>query len=159
MKPGNQDMPEATREMRVGLPTDKTLANKPTVKLGPWYLLTGLILGLILGLVYAWLVDPVIYENTEPASLKASFKESYRIIIAQTFEKTGDLQRAADRLALLEDPDSVYALGAQAQQALANGQPEEAHALALLASALQGPAEIEPVPIPTRTLPINTPTP
>ncbi|MFW5714158.1 MAG: cellulose-binding protein, partial [Brevefilum sp.] len=63
--------------------------------------------------------------------------------------------------------DPVFALGAQAQQSLAEGQTEEAHALALLASALQGGGSVPadpmptgtPSPVPTRTLPVNTPTP
>ena len=168
MRPANQDPPEATRKLRVAPLTERpatTSEQKPEEKRGSWYLLTGLILGLLCGLVYAWLVDPAIYENTDPASLAPSFKDNYRSLIAQTYEETGNLNRAVSRLALLEDPDPVYALGAQAQQALAEGQPEEAHALALLAAALQGLNQAgrertePPSPVPTRTLPVNTPTP
>ncbi len=158
---------QATRELRLQPPPREPQPPAPEGKRGPWYLLTGLILGLIFGLVYAWLVDPVVYQNTHPASLKDSFKDGYRSAIAQAYAKTGNLDRAVSRLALLEDPDPVYTLGAQAQQALVAGLPEEAHALALLASALQGGELMEaaPVPtstlppVPTRTLPVSTPTP
>lgn len=167
MRPANQDMPEATRKLRAQPPTRDPAAHSPGEKRGAWYLLTGVILGLIFGLAYAWLVDPVMYENTTPASLAESYKDIYRSMIAQTYEETGNLARAASRLALLEDSDPVYALGAQAQQALAEGQPEEAHALALLASALGSDAPVQaeslptgtPLTIPTQTLPIHTPTP
>ena len=163
MSPENQ----ATRKLRVQPAPSEPTAHPPEPKRGSWYLLTGLILGLVFGLLYAWLVNPVVYHNTHPASLKGSFKDGYRSNIAQAYAETGNLDRAVNRLALLEDPDPVYALGGQAQQALAEGQPEEAHALAMLASTLQGAASIEAVPIPTatlppvptRTLPVYTPTP
>ena len=93
--------------------------------------------------------------------------DSYRRPIPHPYTLSGNFDRSVSRLALLEDPDPVYALGAQAQQALAEGQPEEARALALLASALQGGGSMEaPLiptatlpPVPTRTLPVSTPTP
>lgn len=148
---------------------------KPVRKSSPLYLLTGLILGLILGLVYAWVINPVIYESTLPANLGEADKDVYRSMIAQVYEATGNLERASLRLALLEDPDPVYALGAQAQRALAEGGESEAHALALLASALQSrqppqdtstetqsPASTPTNPpsgVPTHTLPIPTTTP
>ena len=167
MKAPNQNLPEATRELHVPPPPIEPIPQDPEPSRGSWYLLTGIVLGLIFGLVYAWLVNPVVYHDTHPASMKDSFKDSYRRTIAQAYAETGNLDRAVSRLALLKDPDPVYALGAQAQQALAEGQPEEARALALLASALQdrGSMEVEPIPtatlppIPTRTLPVNTSTP
>jgi hypothetical protein len=142
-------------------------------KRSPWYLLTGAVLGLILGLVYAWLINPVVYESSTPGTLGEADKDVYRLMIAQVYEATGDLGRASLRLTVLEDPDPVYALGAQAQRALAAGREGEAHALALLASALQGPPvqqEISPQPpgptptdpppgLPTHTLPVPTATP
>jgi hypothetical protein len=158
---------QSTRKLRVQSDPSEPNAHVPEPKQGSWYLLTGLVLGLAFGLVYAWLVNPAIYQHVTPASLAPTFKDSYRSLIAQTYAATGNLERATHRLALLEDPNPVFALGAQAQQALADGQAEEAHALALLASALQGDATMEagPIPtatlppVPTRTLPINTPTP
>lgn len=144
-------------------------------KRSPLYLLTGLFLGLILGLVYAWVINPVVYEDTTPASLGKANRDFYRSTIAQVYAVTGDLERAFLRLSLLEDPDPVYALGEQAQRALADGQDAEARSLALLASALQGlPQFQQPTPAstplqqtatdsqpltPTHTLPIPTTSP
>jgi len=79
---------------------------------------------------------------------------------------TGDLDRAISRLNLLENDDIVFALGAQAQRALADGHEKEAQALAVLASAIQSghssgesiptlitPSEaLEEPAIPTKTL-------
>jgi hypothetical protein len=158
-------MLDDTRETRITPPE--------RAKRSPWYLLTGAVLGLILGLVYAWLINPVVYESSTPGTLGEADKDFYRAMIAQVYDVTGDLGRASLRLALLEDPDPVFALGAQAQRALAAGREGDAHALALLASALQGPPvqqEINPQPpeptptdpppgIPTHTLPAPTATP
>ena len=101
-----------------------------------WYLLIGVIMGLILGLVYAWWVNPVVYETTLPASLRTEDKEIYRSLIAQVYAISGNLERAALRLEVLQDEDSFFTLGEQAQQAVADGRFEEAHDLALLASTL-----------------------
>ncbi len=126
-------------------------------KRGSWYLLTGLIIGLIFGLDYALLVNPVIYTHSTPATLQEEDKDSYRILIAQVYSATGDLDRAQLRLALLDDENPVYALGAQAQRSVAEGNTTEARALALLASALQSTVTTATTePISTQTLPIIT---
>jgi hypothetical protein len=124
-------------------------------KRSSWYLLTGLIIGLILGLVYSWWINPVKYNDTSPATLKETYKNHYRSIIAQVYSETEDLTRAKSRLALLRDEDPILELGAQAQRILAQGGPEaEARALALLAAALQTaqtPTPGQPQPLPTLT--------
>jgi hypothetical protein len=150
----------------------RTSPEEPAGNRGGWYLLTGLVLGLILGLVYAWVIDPVVYENTLPGDLAAEHKDTYCCMIAQAYAATGNLERAALRLDILDDEDPYYALGAQAQCALAEGRSEEARALALLASAIKSyQADSEdllstpPLPtatqniLPTYTLPIATSTP
>lgn len=158
-------MNEATRELRLA-----PEPVEPVEKKGHWYLLTGVTLGLILGLFYAWIINPVIYENTMPASLNHAYKDTYRRTIAEVFSATGNLERAEQRLALLEDEDVVFVLGAQAQQALAKGNTSQAHTLALLASALQSGESAQPLPdeptaqppenaVPTQTLPALTPVP
>lgn len=108
---------------------------------GPWYLLTGLIIGVVFGVLYAWLVSPVEYVDTPPASLRADFKDQYRQMIALAYQANSDLNRASVRLSLLQDASPAAALAAQAQQARAQGvSPQEAAALAELASALGQPA-------------------
>ena len=130
----------------------------------PWYLLTGLVLGFILGLVYAWLIDPAVYPNSVPASLQGSYKDTYRLTVAQVYAATGNLDRAQRRIALLEDDDPIFTLGAQAQRQLAAGYPDDARALALLAVALEnGNSGTAPTAtqdlVPTQTLPMPSPTP
>jgi hypothetical protein len=104
---------------------------------GPWFLVTGLILGVALGLVYAWVISPVRYKETAPASLQAGYKDAYRSLIAAAFAGNGDVRRAQTRLALLNDSDPARALAAQAQQMIAQGGAvQEARQMALLAAAL-----------------------
>ena len=149
----NRENLDQTQEIQIPeLPSER--------KRGNWYLLTGVIVGLIIGLVYAWVSNPVIYTHSTPATLQEEDKDSYRGLIAQVYAVTGDFDRAQLRLALLEDDTPVYTLGAQAQRCLAEGNPAEARALALLASALQSASPTATTnPVPTQTLPHNTPTP
>jgi hypothetical protein len=113
---------------------------------GPWYLLTGLVIGIVLGLVYAWRINPVVYENTSPVSMRVDYKDRYRALIAAAFAADGNLARAQARLKLLADEDPARAVAIQAQRALAENQPEaEARALGLLAEALS-PGSLPPQP-------------
>jgi|GEM_PF-365508 len=158
-------MIDQTREIRI----------KPQheIKRDHWYLLSGLVLGIVAGLIFTWLLFPVVYEDTSPDTLAEDYKEIYRRTIAEVYVVTGDLDRAISRLNLLENDDIVFALGAQAQRALADGHEKEAQALAVLASAIQSgqsaggsttpqiiPSKIPNEPtLPTQTLPELTPNP
>lgn len=104
----------------------------------PWYLLTGLVIGLAMGLLTAWVLAPVAYADTAPASLRADFQDGFRELIAGAFVATGDLGRAQARLALLGDPDPARTLAMQAQRMLAEGGPTgTARSLGLLAAAIE----------------------
>jgi hypothetical protein len=130
---------------------------------GPWYLLTGLLIGLIAGIVYARLIEPVQYIDVTPNLLSAEAKDTYRVMIAMAFEVDGNLGRARQRLALLNDSSPAQALSDQAQR-MANLGGSEGKALALLADAYnpRPTAQITPTigdatPVPT-DLPTSTPT-
>ncbi len=119
---------------------------------GRWYLLTGLLIGLTLGLLIAWVISPVQYVDTAPASLRADFKDQYRSMIASAYLATGELGRAQSRLSLLGDADPRQALTLQAQQALSVGDPNgSAYALARLADALKQPPVGGQIPNDTTT--------
>lgn len=132
---------------------------------GPWYLLTGLLIGIALGLGFAWLVSPVEYINTSPASLRADFKDQYRALVAVSYLASGNAERARKRLAELKDGDFVGNLTVQAQEWKALGHPEsESKALGLLAAnLLQGPTPTSDLsavsPPPTTPSPDLSPTP
>jgi hypothetical protein len=128
-----------------------------------WYLLTGLLLGLGLGLVYAWVLSPVRFVDTSPASLRSDFKDQYRLLIAITYQDSGDLTRARSRLALLGDPDPVTTLTNQAQRLLLAGDTtNSASPLAILAQAIQqnqaATSSPEPTGLSLTTPPSTNPT-
>ena len=87
----------------------------------PWEILLALLIGLGLGLVYAWMLAPLKISDADPGTLRSDFKDQYRSAIAAAYAATGNLPRAQARLNLLQDPDPVTALNAQAQRMLARG--------------------------------------
>ncbi len=127
---------------------------------GPWYLFTGLVLGILAGLAYAWLISPLQYTNTSPASLRGDFKDQYRALIAVAYLSNGDFARARARLDLLEDPEPVSALALQAELAQSQGRPaSEITALQSLSLAMSG-SPLAPTPLPTTSVtPTREPSP
>lgn len=103
----------------------------------PWDILLALLFGFGLGLTYSWVISPTRVIDSEPAALRADFKDHYRSTIAASYASTGNLPRTQARLSLLGDAEPIEALNAQAQRMLASGQPlKEADQAAALASAL-----------------------
>lgn len=125
-----------------------------------WFpLVAGALLGLAIALFYAWNVNPVAYVNSDPASLRQSYREEYMALIALAYASTGDLDRAQDRLALFDLEDPEQELAALAQKHLANSEnPEQAQAFALLAAELEESRETAS-PRPSSTQPLSRVTP
>ncbi|MGC8856480.1 MAG: hypothetical protein ACP5QU_06755 [Anaerolineae bacterium] len=130
-------------------------------------ILLALLAGLGLGLLYSWVISPVRYVDTTPASLRADFKDRFRTLIAAAYAASRNLDRARARLSTLGDSDPVQALSAQAQRMLAAGESFPAiQQVARLASDLQNAADVTPLasltsPPPARPSPLptlNTPT-
>lgn len=111
-------------------------------------LLLALLLGLGAGLAYAWVISPRGLTDSNPALLRADFKDQFRSAIAASYAATGNLPRAQARLALLGDEEPVTALNAQAQRIVASGNFAGADQLAALALALNAGADV-PQPVAT----------
>lgn len=113
-------------------------------------LLLALLLGLGAGLAYTWVIAPRGLTDSNPALLRAEFKDQFRSAIAASYSATGNLPRAEARLAQLGDEDSVEALNAQAQRIIASGNFAGADQLAALALALDPGADVpQPTAPPT----------
>ncbi len=127
----------------------------------PWEVIPVLAIGFGLGLLYAWMVAPVRYINTEPNTLRSDFKDQYRILIAASYASTHDLARAKSRLALLGDNNPVQALSAEAQRMVSEHQPSNAiQQVAMLAADLQsGTVQFPSTAVAEATLSIEAPTP
>jgi len=77
-----------------------------------WLLfILSIIIGAGLGLYYGWVISPVEYVDTTPATLRADYRTDYTLMIAETFHNEQDAEAAARRLALLgsEPPASLVA--------------------------------------------------
>jgi len=121
--------------------------------------LAGLAIGLGLALLYTWVISPVQYVDTAPNSLRADYRTAYSQLAARAFAVDGDLGRARTRLALLGLSDPARAVTALIQ-AQAGSDPAGAHALAALASALQGTPVATAPPADTAIAAVSaTPTP
>lgn len=120
----------------------------------PWLWFAALVAGFGLGLFYAWIISPVRYFDTTPDTLRADFKDQFRVAIAASYAADRNLDRARARLALLgDDADLIQTLTAQAQRMLAAGEPIEAiQQVALLATDLKtGAASLPPAAATTET--------
>jgi hypothetical protein len=118
----------------------------------------GLIAGLIVGLGYTWLISPVKYVNTAPASLRADYKTQYIQLVAGAFAIDGEVTRAQARLAVLGDANINQTVSALAQQlAASESDPAMVRSLTALAQALS--TEPTPAPSPTNLELTATPAP
>lgn len=81
------------------------------------------IVGVALGLAIAWLAPPLQFWNADPASLRQSVKDDYVRLISASYELSGNLPLAKQRLdqLTLSDPARTFnELVAQEKQTLGN---------------------------------------
>lgn len=110
------------------------------------------VVGLSLGLTYAWLVDPVEYYDADPADLRTDLREDYLILVAMSYDLTGDLARAQARLTTLGEAGTPRVVASLADRLYWAGSDAEAvRALALLAHALGAQSEAAVAHFPTNT--------
>lgn len=131
-------------------------------------LLLGLLLGLGGGLFYAWLINPIVYINAEPAQMSADYQEEYIFLVSQSYAYTGDWEQTEQRLAALEARDVPQRVALLFERYLREGEPAESvRNLANLTRRLGGDnpalALFNPTPEPplltaTPTRPFATPT-
>ncbi len=69
--------------------------------------LVAILIGIGLGLIYGWLINPVEYVDTSPATLRIDYKTDYVLMVAESFQKEGDLALVAYRLALLGETPTI----------------------------------------------------
>src|SRR3970040_228963 len=81
----------------------------------------GLVIGLGLGLLYTWVISPVKYVDTSPATLRADYRAEYLQLVARAWVVDGDADRARARIAALGVSDAARAVTAFSQQFAASG--------------------------------------
>lgn len=121
----------------------------------PWWILNAIfavLIGLGAGLAYAWTISPENFTDSNPALLRADFKDRFRSAIAAAYSATGNLPRAEARLELLGDNTPTESLNAQAQRAIASGDFVQADQLAALSAALENGVNVT---IPITSTPVS----
>lgn len=118
------------------------------------------VLGLVLGLVVlGWWLWPVQWTNADPADLRPSHKETYLQMVAEAYERTGNVEAARARLEALKRPGQTDAdlsamLSDAIQAQLEASKPMEAMRLQGLLLAMGLPPA--PTPAPTPVQPATT---
>ncbi len=99
-----------------------------------------LALGAAAGLYLGWVVTPVDYIDTAPASLHPAYKDDYTLMVATVYAADGDLEAARARLASLGYADPGAAVTATFQRLQKAGYPAaDLERLASLAKVLGAP--------------------
>lgn len=63
--------------------------------------LIALALGAAGGLLYGWVIDPVKYVDTTPNSLRIDYKSDFVLMVAEIYQKDGNMPTAIRQLSLL----------------------------------------------------------
>jgi hypothetical protein len=72
------------------------------------------LLGAAAGIFYGWVLNPVRFVDTTPASLRVDFRTDYVLMVAEAYHADHDAQLAGRRLAIFgSEPPAAIALAAQ----------------------------------------------
>ena len=127
----------------------------------PAILLLTLAAGTAAGLLYAWMLDPIEYYDSEPSVLRLKDKYVYLALSGDLYVAEGDLARAESRLAAVGvDGEGPVLAGLIADYLDGGGRPEQVRNLARLATDLGASGGVlnvfaqqtVPSPQPTETL-------
>ena len=82
------------------------------------------VVGAGLGLYLGWVVSPVQYLDTDPTSLRQTYKDDYLLMIAAVYSQNSDVAVARTRLASLGFNDPGPAVAAAAHRFITAQKPE-----------------------------------
>ncbi len=107
-------------------------------------LIIAIILGIALGLLYGWVISPVQFVDTTPASLRADYRTDYVLMIAEVYHADRNADLATRRLAIFGS-DSPATIAAQALQ-YAEQVGYSSNDVSLLQELTTAMQAIQPVP-------------
>lgn len=120
---------------------------RKTASRPPFYLLTGLVIGIIAGILFDLIFLPLQYVNTAPHALRDEDKDTFRRLVALSYQQNQDIGRAEARLGLLQETNPAATLAAQSNRMISSGElPQEAQVVDRLAKALVQPRTATPMP-------------
>ncbi len=110
------------------------------------YSVIALAIGISIGLFYGWVVNPVQFVDTTPASMRADYRADYVLMIAEAYQADQNTDLAIRRLAVFgSDPPAIIAA-----QALQTGQSigYSANDISLLQELTRALQAYQPAPTP-----------
>ncbi len=94
--------------------------------------------GIAIGLIYGWVVSPVEYTDTSPATLRADYRTDYVLMTAEVYHADQNLDAAARQLGMLgSDPPAQTAARALQYGLKAGFPPSDLELLRDLLTALE----------------------
>ena len=68
-------------------------------------------LGIAIGLLYGWIINPVKFVDTTPASLRVDYRTDYVLMVAEAYHSDQNIELAVRRLAIFggETPAAISA--------------------------------------------------
>jgi hypothetical protein len=125
----------------------------------PWFFhaLAGVIAGLVIGLLYAWILNPVEWENTEVNALRPDLKEDFLRAAIESYSVNLDGELALDRYERLGDEarEIFDAIGENPGDLNPNAI-QSFQALLTIAAEVDG-SEGDGEPAPTEARPVTEP--
>jgi hypothetical protein len=113
-----------------------------------WLLpLIGAVLGIAGGLLYGWVINPVKFVDTTPASLRADYRSDYVLMVAEAYHAEHDAGLAGRRLAIFGAQSPVQiTLGALEIGRQAGFSADDVALLQELLRAMQASQPVAPAP-------------
>src|SRR5512135_2226873 len=105
------------------------------------------LLGIAGGVAYGWVINPVKFVDTTPASLRADYRTDYVLMVAEAFRANQDTELAGRRLAIL-GTEAPSAMAAAALEVAQNSEysSDDITLLQDLTRALQASQPLPPTP-------------
>jgi len=100
--------------------------------------LIAIIIGIALGLLYGWVINPVQFVDTTPASLRDDYRTDYFLMVAETYHANQDAEMAARKLSIFGSNSPADIAGQALQTGQASGYaPNDISLLQELTRAMQ----------------------
>ena len=104
------------------------------------------VLGIAIGLFYGWIINPVKFVDTTPASLRIDYRTDYVLMVAEAYHGDQNIELAVRRLAIFgsETPAAISTQALQAAHQLSYSQDD----ISLLEELTRAMQAYQPVPTP-----------
>lgn len=103
------------------------------------------LLGVAAGVIYGWVINPVKFVDTTPASLRADYRTDYVLMVAESYHAHQDAALAGRRLAILGSDSPAAISQSAALTAQQTGySPDDIDLIQELTRALQASQPIPP---------------